>query len=504
MEQQTQSKAPPSAHDAARVIGQVAKSWMPRVGVKVVVDYLVSAHQCPRSVARQAIDAAADAGLIELDGDIAIPAQGCATRVPHGLGEFDEHQHAPRMTGEPHGRTSRVLTTATLIGLIVLWLVACAPLPEPVIRPADPVVPATAGDMMDLFAGQGGVGVDGVAAAAALPAYASPDFEDLGPLTTADGQPLQLSDPWIGKEDGAYWLFYTWGPTDPTKPGGSSPGIYRRRAASIRGPYGPPTIVLKPTDTPAFPLDRGGNETFTACRSPRGGWVGLIHVYPWLGTSGKGVPAFFRGQADKLGGTWTKSGPVTSGQYAWELPWLGLAEGGTGEPKLVHRGTGMSEPSIQPLGSLLVALFSAEAKLTGDGTAWRTGLMVSWDDGYSWLHHPVPLFVPPAVYEDASGINSISHVALLADPRGGWHAFTTWEGRMSGDQKGIAHWFSLDMATWERTPTLAITAGQRVGSVGHVGGPAPIWEDGELLLVYHSDGDPAFPRRHARLARVKR
>lgn len=301
-------------------------------------------------------------------------------------------------------------------------------------------------------------------------------------------------DPWVGYEDGTWWLYYTQG----LSTGG--PLIWRRHSnISIKGPYSDHEVAIPSTPGVGYQRlrDTNGTETFTACKLPDGTWYMMYMAHDIANHD-----LIYVATAKTLASPISKLGSVAGADFAWEQ---GITKPGSEDHML-------GEPSVISLPSMLAATYTVQSPYP-DGTAVRVGLMYAPAafQGRSWLKYPTPILVPPKRFNDTNGVNSINHVSIVADPRGGYHMFSIDDGKLpygSNGGRGISHRFSTDLINWVPNPNNPIILPGDIGSdtYGHIGGPAPYFDFniGKLYVVYHAQATPGGSvGRHLRLAEVQ-
>lgn len=294
------------------------------------------------------------------------------------------------------------------------------------------------------------------------------------PALDVDGRLVRGSDPeWRPLGDRIVG-HHTWGPTDPRRPGGSSPGIYRR--VSEEGPTGRfsrPELVIAPDHD----AGEAGIETFTCEWHPRGFWIGCAHVY---GPGPRGVR-----DSDRLRLYWSRDllGKWRSlGVELWpQLPWEHM----------------LSEPALCWFDALGLMVLGYSNRSAAPKTQWTTSYAVS-SDLVHWHRAVLPFAVPPETFESGRGINAYSHCEMT-DVGDELLCITTESGNTGPDKKGLSRWRWRD-GQWELEQSLFATAA--VEDMTHIGGPSLFWTPrAPLEIAFHADRDRVTEpvRRHVRV-----
>lgn len=293
-----------------------------------------------------------------------------------------------------------------------------------------------------------------------------------------DGRLVRGSDPEWKRLGDRYVGHHTWGPTDPTRPGGSSPGIYQRESESgpVR-PFSRAELVIAPDHD----AGEAGVETFTCEWHPRGYWIGCAHVY---GPGPRGVRNTDRLRfyfARDLLGSWAPIEVHGKPLELWpEFPWENM----------------VSEPALAWFDAFGVMVLTYSNRTAAPRTQWQTSYAVS-ADLIHWHRAPFPFAVPPQVFEDRQGINAYSH-SEVTDIGDELLCITTESGSVSPDKKGLSRW-RWDRGFWALEESLFLTAADE--EMTHVGGPSVFYAHDGMLLAIHADRDrgPDPIRRHVRI-----
>lgn len=286
-------------------------------------------------------------------------------------------------------------------------------------------------------------------------------MQDLGPVRDIDGRVVRGSDPEFKRESDRFILHHTWGPTDPSRPGGSSPGIYRR--ISEKGPLeglSRPELILAPDH------DEGeaGVETFTCEYHPRGVWIACAGLY----TPNKTRRWFrFYWSKDLLG--------------KWE-PYLDL------HPELGWEQHHVAECALTYSEHYRCMVMTYSAKSDPPNVRWSTGWMFSVDLLH-WSRALHPFAVPPGVFGEPGKINSYSHSESYDDEEQPEVicCITTESGDVNTERKGLTGWV-FENGIWKKDAELFVTAKQ-VDNMTHIGGPSVFQGHGDQLLGIHAERD---------------
>lgn len=331
-----------------------------------------------------------------------------------------------------------------------------------------------------------------VAEAHPLLEYFPRPFRDVGPLIEVGGRAAKGADPELERgADGRWYVFHTWGPTHPTER--NWPGIYRRSAATLAGPWSRMELVMKANDGGISAADNAqAQETVAMDYVPElGQWVGLIMEY----TRGRGDSWLRLFTAPTLDGVFTKHPSKVVREFPWEAHYT---------PARSKPGT-ISEPSVvwsEPHG-MLIATWATRSNMP-DGVTWRNGIMASGSHGETWLRHPEPFLVAPHRFHERGTLNTHSQGFLLAEPRrpGFLHFFATVEGSMSIERKGITSWL-FDGVTWHPNPNGLLLRTAELGTT-HIGAPSIQIVDGKYVMVYAKHAEPGQRGTRLRMAEVSR